>query len=282
MPRPEELMRLGRPVDWNYPTNRAIALISLAVLVTIAGWQMVAGTGATEAALQGLSAALSTFLAWALAREIAPDGERAAFAAAALGAVAGVARLGAFGAELIGPAPDVAALFWLLLLVRLINRTVGRAPAWLDSGAVLGLTLYGVWIGHWPVGVVGALGFLVDAVAVRPLRRHLGFAAVAVVAAVIGFGRSSGGRPDIEEGLVPTVLFAGSALAALRWIFGSPSQSLGDGDGLPLDSRRVGAARGVFALAAWAFAWQGGHAGVWAMVPAWAALFGTVLWPARR
>ncbi|MBK8976943.1 MAG: hypothetical protein IPM29_13570 [Planctomycetes bacterium] len=278
MPRLEDLLRLGRPVDWGYPTNRAIVIVVGIVAVVLFAARLAAGDGPGAAGLLGLRIALATFLAWALAREIDPDGERAAF----LGAGFAAAWTGAMVES--NAAPNVAALFWLLLVLRIANRSPGRSAGWLDTATVLGLTAYGAALGEVQVAFLAALAFAVDGLARDPLKRHLAAAGLAVVGGLVAaMLRTGSARTALgDDATLPAVLSGLTLVAALRFTYGRPPESVGDRDGRRLDARRVGAARALLVLAGWSFALRAGNVGVAALAPAWAALAGVALWPLRR
>lgn len=118
MARLQDFSGLARAVDFHYPTNRAIA--GLTVLAFVG---MLVYTGDPHDALRG---AVALFLAWALSRELDPDRDGSAFLAAGF-----VVPFLGWGAE--GP------LFWTLLAVRAVNRTSGVPPNPLDMALLLWL-----------------------------------------------------------------------------------------------------------------------------------------------
>ncbi|MDT8437023.1 MAG: hypothetical protein RRA92_09750, partial [Gemmatimonadota bacterium] len=123
---------IARPVDPAWPTNRAIAALAALAAAGTAAVVLLAGRGDAGAAAalgEGLVAGVSVFLAWALARELDPDRDLAAFAAALLGLVA-VSGLGT---------PRFAAVFLVLLALRVVNRTVGPPARTGDTLAILAL-----------------------------------------------------------------------------------------------------------------------------------------------
>ena len=85
--------------------------------------------------------------------------------------------------------PSLLVVLWLLLVLRIVNRTVGLPAKPLDSPAVLGLGACLTWQGYWMVGLMTAVAFLLDGLLSPPLRTHL--------------FRAVGGklrRCDLEEG----------------------------------------------------------------------------------
>lgn len=136
------LSGLGRPLDFAYPTNRWIAGIT--VVVFLAAWGLI-GVGTEQwaaASADALRLALAVFLAWAVCRELDPDRDRSALAAAVLCAAAlSILPLAAGAQE--AWSPGIAECFVLLLALRVLNRTTG-APATLADAA--GLLALGVWL----------------------------------------------------------------------------------------------------------------------------------------
>ena len=87
---------IGRPIDLRYPTNRAIALLTLAVTAGGALARLLGGEPVGAGASWGLSAGLTLFLGWALGRELDPAHDLSAFVGAGL-ALAGVLAWGPGG-----------------------------------------------------------------------------------------------------------------------------------------------------------------------------------------
>lgn len=110
-------LHLGRPLDFTYWSNRAIALIALIALLA-------AGLLAfTEETPSFLWAPAYVFGAWALGREVDPDHEWTAL----------VAGIGAGAWVLAGQPPDaIGALFGLMVAARLVVNTTGRRPLVVD------------------------------------------------------------------------------------------------------------------------------------------------------
>lgn len=136
-------MRIGdviatiRPIDPSYPTNRAIAALTMAVIVGGIVLQLIVGEGLTQGVSWGISAGLTVFLAWALGRELDPDHDLSAFVAA------GLALIGLLLFDL----PSLMALLWMLFFLRMVNRTTGLPARILDSLLILGLGSWLTWQG---------------------------------------------------------------------------------------------------------------------------------------
>ena len=61
----ENQSSLTRSIDLKYPTNRAIAIITLLFFLGVAGLQLVQGREISSALYSGLRGGASVFLSWA-------------------------------------------------------------------------------------------------------------------------------------------------------------------------------------------------------------------------
>jgi hypothetical protein len=146
---------LARPLDPSWPTNRAVLILMPIGGAAFAARSWWVGPGelvaAAWAALFGVGSVLGT---WALARELAPDDQRAAFVALALGVPAALLVEGA----------SLPLLFSGMLLTRMVTRSVGPPPTVVDSVALTGLVAWtAVSLGAADVWLVAALAFAIDA-----------------------------------------------------------------------------------------------------------------------
>lgn len=240
MSEPHRLYRytsIGRPLDPAYPTNLAVLVLLPVVGVAFATLALVEGASLVAAASAALRAALVLFGSWALAREIDPDHELAAFVAAAVALLVYIA-LGAV---------DLLILFVALFSARIVNRSTGQAAKWADSIAVLALAGYAAWHHQAPlVAIAAALAFALDAGLARPLHRHAGFAVLAVA---IGWAVWVIEAPRAQFGW-PTAFTSALAMLATAWCATgiarrAPVGAPGDTNGETLSSGRVAAAIGV-------------------------------------
>jgi hypothetical protein len=264
-----DVTALGRLPDPRYATNRAIMALALAIGTAGAIYQWLRGTAPLEGVNWGIGVGFTMFLAWALGRELDPDHDLSAFVGAGLSLVP----------VLLLEAPSLMVSLWLLLVLRLVNRTVGIPARPLDSLGVLGLGGWLTWQGDWIVGLVTAGAFLLDGLLPPPLRYHLFVSGLAFVAAVVLTVFQGG----LVKGSGPTMAVAISslAMAGLFLVVIATSrelQAVGDATGEPLHPRRVQAAQVLALATALLFAWWAGAAGVHAMLPLWAAMLGTGLY----
>ena len=171
----ERFTHLGRPVDAAYPTNVAIAVLSVATLISVSLWRLFyLHSEFIAALLQGGQLAGVVFLTWALGRELDPDANIVAFLAITPAVVLAV---------LVGT-PNFSVLFLALLLLRVVNRSLGVPAKPTDSLLVLLLASWLAWSGAWYVLMCAAVAFILDSVLVNSLPRHRWFGLVSAVGAV--------------------------------------------------------------------------------------------------
>jgi pimeloyl-ACP methyl ester carboxylesterase len=216
-----------------------------------------------------LRGALTAFGGWALAREIAPDDNPAAFASMAL----------AFLAHLFFPAASVLPLFSTLMLARIVNRSVGVPATPIDSAAVMFLAGWASYSTRQPGPLfVSAIGFGLDAVLSPPLQRQWGFAALSLGAGLawlisgeISPLSTRGGDIALALPVVALVVAYGLVILFTRKI-----RSVADRTGEPLSVPRVRAAIALTSL----MGIQGALTGAIAPTPStliWAVLAGLLL-----
>lgn len=273
-----QFTNLGRTIDLRHPTNVAVTLISGLAVVGGFTFQIVTGAGWIDGLIWGAKLGLTFFLTWALTREVDPDEPYSAFLSA------GIALVGA----ILLAVPSLLAALWLILLLRVVNRTAGLPASRLDSLAVLGIGSFLAFKRGWPYGFASAIAFAMDNRLPQRHKTHLWFANAALLVALIAaiFGpalRPTGGW----SGLQLLAVF-GSALLFVPVIIRSRRLScVDDRTGTPLHPWRVQSAQILSVVAGLLTAWWGGWMGVVELWPLWAAMLGAalyhllVLWPGR-
>ncbi len=257
---------IARPLEPTYPSNRLVLILAPLVALVVAGldfsWR---GAAPVEAGLTFLLAALTAFLAWALTREIAVDTEGAAF----------LALIAAPFTLLVGE-PALLSLGALIILTRIVNRTVGSPALPSDCVFALVLTLAAMWVdGVWALGLAAVLAFVIDALADRPQVSSWGFAAAAgiMTAGAMVLAAPVEGAP-LE--MRWAILAAGVAIgAALVTITQPAPKSLSDATEEALSRWRCAGAMAVALIGALAFLLNG-QAGLIASLPIWAAVAAAV------
>ena len=265
-----DLTALGRtPIDPSYPTNWAIA--TLALVVAIAGTivRLLTGAALLESVLWGIGAGFVPFLTWALGRELDPDHDLSAFVGAGLVLIT----------FLLPDMPSLVLILWLLLVLRIVNRTVGLPAKPWDSLGVLGLGAWLTWQGYWMIGLMTAVAFLLDGLLSPPLRHHLfvsGLSFVITVVLAIFHGEMA-----MESGPTMPVVISSVVMVGLFTIVIATTrkvEAVGDATGKVLNLRRVQAAQVLALLTGLLSAWWAGASGMMAMLPLWAAMAGVSLY----
>jgi len=257
-----------RAYDLSLAMNRLILLLSL--LGGAAGAVIgLAGAQPPAAILwRTLISAATVFGAAALAKEVDPDTLRSA-------ALAAVVALPALWVVRPGSLP---LLIWLLLQLRLLNRSSGRAPSTLD---VLANLVVAAWVG-WvtsPFLVVLTGGvLLLDGLlpAGRRAHRPLGVAIVLAGSGWLAWGPGPGTPMTLPP--VADVAILTAAAAFIGVILTSYSiAARGDTTGQPLSPARVQAGQAVaLGVALLLASWFGAN-GLSLSAALWAALLGAVI-----
>jgi hypothetical protein len=256
---------IGRPVDPAWPTNLAILILSLTVVLVVAGFRLLLG-GLTflPALVTGALAGASVFLAWALARELDPDQDLAAF----VGALIALPTW-----ELLG-SPRFATVLLLLLALRIVNRTVGPAARPLDSIVILSLTGWVAWQGDWVTTFAVFLAFVMDSTLAPVHRPHLAAAGAALALTGVAASRS-GFPPIVSDASFVSVGALALVLPFLAVVAESRSlRTLSDVGAQPLSARRVRSAQALAILAVSLAVLIDGTEGLAEVSPLWAALVG--------
>lgn len=179
---------VARPVEPRYSTNLAVLIIMGVALVALSVTSLIRGAAPDDALLGGLLGALLLFFTWALTRELAPDDNAAAF----------VALVPVTIVVLLGVEPLFFEPMLVLLLARLVNRTVGP-PATTSDRIVMLVFLLAVGRGSQglSLGLAAVAAFGLDAMLpTTPPRGWLWAGLAAVVAGVA----MAIGQPEIALG----------------------------------------------------------------------------------
>lgn len=263
--RAGELTSLWRELN---PRNRHhLAIVGASALVSAVagGSRLIAGDGVPAALGVAVNAGAMFFLAWAMARELDPDFPRSAFVAAGVAA----AILAA------GSAPAGAAVA-VLVALRIVTRSTGRAPVPLDLAALPVLAAAVAWTPRgWVGGAALAGALLLDARMPAPAGPRSYAGAVAVAASTLGVALWKGTLalgPQAPSPLALAAAVAGLvAFPAMRSYLPRSPQDRGSEtiSGARLKAGRyLGLATAVAALAVF------GGAGVPLLTGVWAAFIG--------
>ena len=233
---------IGRPLEPDYPTNKAVLILMplAALLGALTAW--LGGSQGMQILQAAISFVLIAFGSWALARELFPDDNPAAFVSMAL----------AILAALSFDSPGILIVFATLGLVRIVNRSTGMAARKTDSIIVMLLVFWVIYATQSPFfGAVAAMAFLFDGSLKEPLRHQWVFALICFGGMIVymvdhDVGLAYFSAPDsLLEWLSLVMLL----ILALDMFLLKKIRSCADMNGKALDLTRVkgGMAVGLFA-----------------------------------
>jgi hypothetical protein len=237
-----KITSIGRPLEVEYPTNKAVLILMplAALLGAVTTW--IDGGPFLQILQSAISFLLICFGSWALTRELFPDDNLAAFISMFLALLAALAF----------DSPGILIVFATLGLVRMVNRSTGKPALKSDSFIVMLLVFWVIYFTQSPVfGAVAALAFVFDGSMKEPLRHQWIFAMICFGGMVVymvdhHIGVSYFQAPDsLLEWLSVAVLL----LLALDIFLLKEVKSSGDTNDKTLDLSRVkgGMAIGIFA-----------------------------------
>ena len=264
----KRLSSLTRAIDLDYPTNRAIVIISLLFLLGTACYRLFLGNYIISALYSGFDAGASAFFAWAFARELDPDNELSAFFAAFLGCAG----------FLLFPSAFLLSLVLELLLIRIINRSTGLPSQNFDSFAVLLLSGWISFQGNWIFSLFTALAFFLDSILPEPNRGNRIFGLAALIVSLLAFIKTAEKASILPDADLWLFLFAAALLFIPRILNSRKIKSRGDLTGIPLDPLRAQAAQLTALLSACLSAALSGWAGAESLMPLWGSILGTSLY----
>lgn len=252
---------------FSYLTNRLIVILTLAVLIGLFIYSLVAGYSFSEALGSAAAVALAFFLSWAISREIDPAHDWSAFTAPPF----------TLGAALICGPPALAALFFILLLSRFINLSPGLKATVFDSALLI---IFGAFLftGGFPAALpILAAAFGFDAILEPAGRRQAFFAflALALFAVMLIFfypGPDPGAGFNLYNGSVSLLIAACTVILGTK---GRKKAFFADREAKKLDHRRINLAVILVALFSISTLYLKGNAGPALLYPVGFAYLGT-------
>ena len=145
----EKISSIGRPLDFNYKTNKAIVIITAINIMIGILLSLINQLEPTTVIIKGLSFGITFFLSWAITREIDPDNSISAF----------IGLIPLFIILFFWIETNIVILFWLLISLRIINRTTGLPARIFDSGM---LFLFSVLMSYFYSSIFGLLSTTPD------------------------------------------------------------------------------------------------------------------------
>jgi len=262
----EKISSMGRPLDFNYKTNKAIVIITTINIIIGILLSTITQLEPTMVIIQGLSFGITFFASWAITREIDPDNPLSAF----------IGLIPLFLILIFLPEINIIILFWLLISLRIINRTTGLPARIVDSTILFGISLLMSYFYSPIFGFLVAAVFLFDAKLIEGQKFQLLFSSLSAFLSIIII-------------IITNQIFELSSFSVLQFIsiltiaiifgfityFTKDVKSKGDITNKPLSLSRIRAAQ-FFALFS-AFLVSFFDIGLIIMIPVWCAMFGVIV-----
>lgn len=203
------------------------------------------------------------FFSYLIARELDPDRVNGAHIAGCLAIIFSVF----WG---IG---NIVVLFWILMLLRMLNRTAGQSPGLIDNILILAATFWIVRDGQWGYAVLTSLACVFDSQLPSGSGRSLYTAGFAFLIAAFS------PKTPYSTSNIPADMFSIMIVATILFLplikFTEHNKSLDDYTRQPLVTLRVQAA-GIFTiLSSFGMMWFYGQDVLKSFMPIWAAVLGT-------
>jgi len=266
-----EMTHIGRILDPRYPTNLAIMIWMGVIGAVIFGLRLVNGVDLIEAGISGVVATFAVFLSWAMARELDPPEALAAFVSATLMTIAVL---------VVDVRFNIIVLFYMMSMLRIVNRSTGLPALLTDSIFMLILTALTAYFGSWVYAMIGATAFLLDAVLPKPHRQHVVFAGLSIVIMVVTFIIQNAQLSPIMPTTDYIVAILVTTFIYVPLVLKSRNVDVTcDITGEPIMPIRVQAGQVLMLLLGYHVAMWQGNAGVLELLPLWTAITGVSLYP---
>ncbi len=262
----DKISSIGRPLDFNYKTNKAIVIITIITIIIGIVLSITNQLTIPNVIFTGVSFGITFFVTWAISREIDPDNPISAF----------IGLIPLFIILFYWPETNIAILFWLLIAVRIINRTTGLPARIVDSTILFTISLLLNYF-HIPLfGVLAAIVFLIDSKIINGQRFQLLFASLSAFSSIIFISINSRFFELATFSMLQTIsIIIISIFFIFIVYFTKDVKSKGDKMQKPLNLLRIRAAQ-LFALLSVLIV-SLSEVGLTAMIPVWCILLGVIL-----
>ncbi|MDY0385585.1 MAG: hypothetical protein RBT65_00360 [Methanolobus sp.] len=227
-----KITSIGRPLDFNYLTNKLISIIALLTFAVIVLASAINGETNYANLITGIRAGLLIFLLWAISRELDPDNEWSAFVTVFL----------ALAVSIFSEIPPLLSFVWLVILLRTVNHSTGMPAGIMDSLLFAGIGIILAYNISCIYGILTATGFILDSRLKDPAKYHLVIGIILLVTSVVILIEK-----DVVVSTYPLenmLLFVFGTALFLPVIMGATKlESVGDRTGKTLDSARFKLAR---------------------------------------
>ena len=256
-------------MDFDHPSNVVISLVSVIALAGGFIVRLTTGQDWQTSILWGLGVSVSVFLAWALSREIEPGKDLPSYFTIAITLIA----------VFFYYPPNFLGLIWLMLALRMVNRSTGLKARWQDSVLITFVSGVLIWFGYWQFTLMGALVFLFDAWLREKHPRQYWFAIIHVIMFVVVFITNT--RPPSlylpsVQVIIPVVIV--SVLMVVTTLVQRETGAVDDVHQNQLRLKRIQATRLLALFIGLIVTFWNGDPGFRRLMPLWAALAGSAVY----
>lgn len=277
-----------RSLDLHYPPHLAFVLLSVINGVVFGLFHLLSRSNQSlwQSLLVGLMSGVATGVTWLYAREIDPDYEPSAFVAVALTIITlFLIALPSPTAPLLPPPSALLSYAWLIVILRILNRSTGRSARLFDLLGLLALTGWLIWQSHLSYGIVATAAFFLGTRLPDPHPRQAYFALAALVITLATLARpghiSQLWTMLLMRQMSPLATLGLLAIALLFFpviLSYHQTTTTCDSGGKLLKPLRIQAAQSIALAVALLFAaWQGKE-GLITFLPLWGAILGVSLY----
>ncbi|MCJ7688434.1 MAG: hypothetical protein MUO60_03835 [Clostridiaceae bacterium] len=171
----DKISSIGRPLDFKYKTNKAIVIITTITIIIGIALSITNQLKMPNLIFTGVSFGITFFISWAISREIDPDNPISAF----------IGLIPLFIILFFWPETNIAILFWLLISLRIINRTIGLPARIFDSTMLFAISFLLSYFYSPLFGFLAAIVFLADLKLINGQRFQLIFASLSTFSSFI-------------------------------------------------------------------------------------------------
>ena len=262
----DKISSIGRPLDFNYKTNKAIVIITTITIMFGLVLSILNEFTIPNVILTGVSFGITFFVSWAISREIDPDNSISAF----------IGLIPLFTILFFWIETNIIILFWLLISLRIINRTTGLPARIFDSGMFFVISFLMSYFYSPIFGFLAAIVFLFDTKLINGQKFQLIFASLSLLLSIIFFTINNQVfvLPIFSMIQLLSILIIAIVFALISY-FTKDVKSKGDKNNEPLSLSRIKAAQIfiLFSVLLTSFV----EIGLTAMIPVWCGLSGVII-----
>ena len=262
----DKISSIGRPLDFNYKTNKAIVIITTITIIFGFVLSILKEFTIPNVILTGVSFGITFFVSWAISREIDPDNSISAF----------IGLIPLYIILFFWTETNIIILFWLLISLRIIKRTTGLPARIFDSGMLFVISVLLSYFYSPIFGLLSAIVFLFDAKLIDGQKFQVIFASLSLFVSIIFFTINNKVfvLPNFSMLQLLSILIIAIVFVFISY-FTKDVKSKGDRNNEPLSLSRVRAAQifVLFSVLLMSFV----EIGLTAMIPVWCVLSGVII-----